>query len=138
MPFTPHRTTPCLWLTPRPATLVLTLALLAAALAPPRPARADCLPARERQRIEALIRAVERLADVTFIRNDRAYSAAAAARFLRGKWRSLEAEVCSTEDFIVKVASVSSTTGTPYRVRLKDGREMPAAQFFREQLASPI
>ena len=95
----------------------------------------SCLPTVERQRIEALIGAVERRTDVTFIRNGRSYSAAAAAQFLRGKWRDREADVCSADDFIAKVASFSSTTGDPYLVRLRDGREVPAAEFFRARLA---
>ena len=110
------------------------LVILVAVVALPRPAQASCLPTVERQRIEALIGAVERRADVTFIRNGRSYSAATAAQFLRGKWRSREADVCSAGDFIAKVASFSSTTGDPYLVRLRDGREVPAAEFFRAQL----
>ena len=89
----------------------------------------------ERQKIEALIQTVEKLGGATFIRNDRSYDAASAARFLRGKWRSRENEVRSAEDFIKKVASFSSTTGKPYLIRFRDGREMPSAAFLREQLA---
>jgi Family of unknown function (DUF5329) len=111
------------------------LVILVAVVALPRAAQASCLPTVERQHIEALIDAVERGADATFIRNGRSYSAATAAQFLRGKWRSREAEVCSANDFIAKVASFSSTTGDPYLVRLRDGREVPAAEFFRAQLA---
>ena len=111
------------------------LAILVAVVALPSLAQANCLPTVERQRIEVLIGAVERRADVTFIRNGRSYSAATAAHFLRGKWGSEEADVCSADDFIAKVASFSSTTGKPYLVRLRDDREMPAAEFFRAQLA---
>jgi len=111
------------------------LVILIAVVALPRPAQMSCLPTVERQRIEALIGAVERRTDVTFIRNGRSYSAAAAAQFLRGKWRDREADVCSADDFIAKVASFSSTTGDPYLVRLRDGREVPAAEFFRARLA---
>jgi membrane-bound lytic murein transglycosylase len=111
------------------------LAIFVAVVALPGLAQASCLPTVERQRIEALIGAVERRADVTFIRNGRSYRAATAAQFLRGKWRDREADVCSADDFIAKVASFSSTTGNPYLVRLRDGREVPAAEFFRAQLA---
>lgn len=111
------------------------MAILVAVIASPRLAQAICLPTVERQRIEALIGAVERGSGVTFIRNGRSYSAATAAQFLRGKWRDREADVCSANDFIAKVASFSSTTGKPYLVRLRDGREVPAAEFFRAQLA---
>jgi hypothetical protein len=115
--------------------LAVWLAILGAAVALPRLAQANCLPTVERQRIEALIGAVERRADVTFIRNGRPYGAATAAQFLRGKWRSREADICSAADFIAKAASFSSTTGDPYLVRLREGREMLAAEFFRAQLA---
>jgi hypothetical protein len=82
-----------------------------------------------------LIEKVEQRSDVAFIRNGRSYDAAAAARFLRGKWRYRDAEVCSAADFIAKVATASSTTGQPYLVRLPDGREIPAAAFFQAELA---
>jgi len=114
---------------------VAALALLVAAVASSGLTEAGCLPPGERQRLETLIGDVAQRADVTFLRNGRAYDAAAAARFLRAKWRNREAEVCSAEDFLGRVASVSSTTGQPYLVRLRDGREMPAADFFRAELA---
>jgi hypothetical protein len=114
---------------------VAALTLLVAVVAAAELTQASCLPTGERQRLEALIGNVAQRSDVTFIRNGRAYDAVTAAQFLRGKWRNRAAEVCSAEDFIVKVASVSSTTGKPYRVRLRDGREVPAAEFFQAELA---
>ena len=116
--------------------LAVGLAILVAGVASPGLAQASCLPTGERQRIEALIGAVERRTDVAFIRNGRSYSAATAAQFLRGTWRNREADVCSADDFIAKAASFSSTTGRPYLVRLRDGPEMPAAEFFRAQLTA--
>lgn len=114
---------------------VAALTLLVAVVASSGLTQASCLPPGERERLEALIGNVGRRSDITFIRNGRSYDAVAAAQFLRGKWRSREAEVCSAEDFIKKVASVSSTTGKPYRVRLGDGREVLAAELFRATLA---
>ena len=114
---------------------VAALALLVAAVASPGLTHASCLPTGERELLETLIGNVARRSDATFIRNGRSYNAVAAAEFLRGKWRTREAAVCSAEDFIVKVASVSSTTGKPYLVRLHDGREVPAAEFFQAELA---
>lgn len=111
------------------------LTLLVAAVAWSGQTQSSCLPWHERQRLERLIGKVAQRSDATFIRNGRSYDAATAARFLRGKWRNRDAEVCSAEDFIVKVASGSSTTGQPYLVRLRDGREIPAAVFFQEELA---
>jgi hypothetical protein len=93
------------------------------------------LPDAERQKIEALITAIEHLKDATFIRNDKSYDAPTAAKFLRGKWRDRAKEVASAEDFIAKVASFSSTTGKPYLIRFADGREIPSAEFLRAELA---
>ncbi|MCU0576609.1 MAG: DUF5329 domain-containing protein, partial [Desulfobacterota bacterium] len=101
----------------------------------PALAQPSTLPQEEQQRIEALIHAVEQLGDAAFIRNGRAYDAAAAARFLREKWKARASEVRSAEDFIEKVASFSSTTGKPYLIRFRDGRELSSAKFLRGQLA---
>jgi hypothetical protein len=96
---------------------------------------ADLSPAEEKQ-IEALIAAIERMTDATFIRNGQPYGSAAAAEFLRRKWRHREADVGSADDFIEKVASFSSTTGQPYRIRFSDGRETPCAIFLRTELSN--
>jgi len=92
------------------------------------------LPAAEERQIEALIARVAGMTDAAFIRNDRSYDAATAAEFLRRKWRRHAAEVRSAEDFIDRVATGSSTTGAPYRIRLGDGRELPCATVLREEL----
>jgi hypothetical protein len=89
----------------------------------------------EEQTIEALIASVARLGDATFLRNGKSYSAADAARFLRGKWRSRRSEVGSAEDFIERVASFSSTTSKPYLIRFADGRELSSAEYLRAELA---
>jgi hypothetical protein len=92
------------------------------------------LPADEERLIEALIARIAGMTDVVFIRNDRSYDAATAAEFLRRKWRRHAAEVRSAEDFIERIASGSSTTGAPYRIRLAGGRELPCATVLREEL----
>jgi hypothetical protein len=92
------------------------------------------LPAAEERQIEALIARVAGMTDAAFIRNDRSYDAATAAEFLRRKWRRHAAEVRSAEDFIDRIASASSTTGAPYRIRFGDGRELPCATVLREEL----
>jgi membrane-bound lytic murein transglycosylase len=86
-------------------------------------------------KIEQLITVVEHLTSAHFIRNGRAYGASTAARFLRGKWKDREASVHNVDDFIDKVATRSSTTGLPYRIRFDDGRELTTAAFFRAELA---
>jgi hypothetical protein len=110
--------------------LVVLVALLFAAAAV-----ADTLPASERAKIETLIASVEKLPGATFVRNGKAYKPATAAKFLRGKWDDRAGDIRTADDFIVKVASKSSTTGRPYLVRFRDGREVPTADFFRAELA---
>jgi hypothetical protein len=91
-------------------------------------------PAAERQTIEALIRHVGSLKDAQFIRNGSSYSAAAAATFLRRKWQANVSSVNSARDFVEKVASFSGTSGEPYRIRFKDGREIPSKDYLLAEL----
>ena len=107
--------------------LAVALLLLAPA------AIADPLPRAEREKIVALIAAVEKLPDAVFIRNGKEYGAATAAKFLRGKWERAK-DLRSAEEFIARCATRSSTTGKPYLIRYKDGREVAAAAFFGAEL----
>jgi hypothetical protein len=95
---------------------------------------ADSKPLTEKQKIEALIKHVEALENAKFVRNDKEYEAKTAARFLRGKWEANEAQIKTAKDFIEKAASVSSTTGKPYLIRLKDGKEQKCGDYLTEQL----
>jgi Family of unknown function (DUF5329) len=109
-------------------TLVLgvTMVLALAALAAP--------PAHEQSRIDRLIRFVETQQGMKFVRNGTEYSCADAAKFLRGKMEKMGAEVATAREFIEKIASKSSMSGTPYHVKFADGRLMPAAEFLAEEL----
>ncbi len=91
-------------------------------------------PATERQKIESLIKQVGEIKDAKFIRNGAAYEVASAVRFLRGKWDANAAEVKSARDFIDKVASSSGTSGKPYLIRFKDGREVTSRAFLLAEL----
>ena len=103
-------------------------------VAAPSPAQAQGKPATERQKIEALIKHVEGLKDAKFVRNDQEYDAKTAATFMRRKWEANEAEIKTAKDFIEKAASTSSTSGKPYRIRFKDGKEMKSGDYLLEQL----
>lgn len=85
-------------------------------------------------KINGLISHVESLKDATFIRNGKEYTSANAAKFLRGKWDANKKGVKTPEDFITKVATKSSTTGKPYLIRFKDGKETPCADYLRSRL----
>ena len=117
--------------------IILVAIVVSLALVTPLPVRAGeaAEVGVEHQTIEALIESVARLTDATFLRNGKSYSASNAARFLREKWHSRKSEVRSAEEFIDRVASSSSTTGTPYVIRFADGREVSSAEYLRSELA---
>ena len=121
-----------------PAAVVQTLTsltvLLLALLAVPSFLRAQTLPATENQKIEALIKHVGDLKDAQFVRNGSPYEPATAVRFLRGKWDANKSEVKSASDFIDKVASKSGTSGKPYLIRFKDGKEIKSSEFLLAEL----
>jgi hypothetical protein len=108
--------------------------LVAMVVGVPLWAHAQSKPMTEREKIEALIWNIENLKDAVFIRNGREYDAKTAASFLRSKWRANDAQVKSARDFITKVASVSSTTGRPYLIRFRDGREVRSGDYFLAEL----
>ncbi len=91
-------------------------------------------PAAERHKIESLIKQVGDLKDAKFVRNGSTYEVATAVRFLRGKWEANDAEVKTARDFIDKVASASGTSGNPYLIRFKDGREIKSQEFLLAEL----
>ncbi len=98
------------------------------------------LPASEQRKIEALIQHVASLTEAVFMRNNQAYPAKTAAQFLRGKWRATLEDITTAQEFIAKVASVSSTTGQPYRIRFPNGHEMRSGDYLRtvlQQLEQP-
>ena len=88
----------------------------------------------EKKKIEALIKHVEELKDAKFVRNDKEYDAKTAGAFLRGKWDAKKAEIKTALDFIDKAASVSSTSGKPYVIRFKDGKETKSAEYLGAEL----
>jgi len=90
--------------------------------------------ATEQARIERLLDAVAQLKDAQFVRNGQAPASADAARFLREKLKSRGADVATAEQFIERIASVSSTSGKPYLIRFADGRELTSAEFLRTRL----
>jgi len=91
-------------------------------------------PAPETQKIEALIKHVGSLKDAQFIRNGSSYSAENAATFLRRKWQANASAVTNARDFIDKVASFSSTSGKPYVIRFKDGKELQSKEYLLAEL----
>jgi hypothetical protein len=104
------------------------------ALASTSSAIAQSAPISEKQKIEALIAGIGRLQDAKIVRNGWSYDPSTAVRFLHGKWTANESEIKTARDFIDKVASFSGTSGKPYLIRFKDGRELPSREFLLAEL----
>jgi len=100
------------------------------------PAAVTSAPADETQKIEVLIQHVNDLRDATFIRNGSTYNSKSAATFLRRKWQANQSEVKTARDFVDRVASISGTSGKPYLIRFKDGKEVPSREFLLAKLKS--
>jgi hypothetical protein len=109
--------------------IVLDLLLAAASFV-----QAQSLPAAEKQKIEVLIKQVSNLKDAQFIRNGSSFNADKAATFLRRKWQANDSAVKTARDFIDKVGSFSGTSGKPYVIRFKDGREIKSKEFLLAEL----
>lgn len=103
-------------------------------LALPSVARADGLSPAEKQKIESLIRFVGQSKDTTFVRNGSEYNAGHAATFLRRKWEANTSGIMTARDFVDKVASFSGTSGKPYLIRFKDGKELKAQEYLLTEL----
>jgi hypothetical protein len=91
-------------------------------------------PADERDKIEQLLSAIELSDGMVFIRNGTEYTPKEAADHLRAKWKAAGDEFIDVESFIDRIATKSSLSGEPYRVRKPDGAEVPAGEFLREKL----
>ena len=118
---------------PRTANVLLIAAAIMCCLLAHR-ARADDGADKETAKIEALIKHVEALDGAKFIRNGTAYDAKTAGKFLRAKWDRNKDEVKTAGDFIEKLATKSSTSGKPYMIRFKDGKEVESGGYLTEQL----
>jgi Family of unknown function (DUF5329) len=113
---------------------------------PAPPGRAETRPAESRAatsrpvlsedaKIERLLDAMAKAtAGTKFIRNGAEHAPKAAADHLRSKWRSTS-EIKSAKDFIDKIASVSSTSGKPYEVKLPDGTRTKLRDWLTERLS---
>ena len=95
---------------------------------------AEPISSGEKHKIEALIKYVSEMSDAQFMRNDGAYDAKTAAIFLRRKWKANDSEVKTAHDFIDKVATISGTSGKPYVIRFKDGRELKSRDVLLAEL----
>jgi hypothetical protein len=90
--------------------------------------------AREDARIDALLAHVASLDGATFIRNGGEHDAKKAAAHLRMKLDKAGERVKTAEQFIDGIATKSSLSGKPYRIRLRDGTEKESGPYLHRQL----
>jgi hypothetical protein len=89
----------------------------------------------EDEKIERLIGTIASLERAAFIRNGAEHKSVEAANHLREKWNAERGEIKTARDFIRLIASESSLSGEPYRIRFPDGKEVNSADFLRDRLA---
>lgn len=114
-----------------------------AAAAPPADAAAGPTTAphaaalSQTEQIERLLAAIAALDGARFIRNGKDYSPADAAAHLRRKWQSARRSAADDDavQFIDALASTSSVSGQPYRIRFADGAETTVREFLNGELA---
>lgn len=109
----------------------LACVLLYAVLAVELPAAA----APMQQEVEDLLQAIER-SGCEFYRNGSWHSGAETRQHLARKYEEVRRTqtLTSAEDFIDGVATRSSASGLPYRVRCPGTAELPSGQWLREVL----
>ena len=111
------------------AVIALTLLIVGTTLA----GAAHAKPMSEKEKIDALIHAVEVRNDLQFIRLGEAHSGSEAARVLRMKLFYAGSRVKTADEFIDHIAS-ATVSGSTYFVRYPDGTQVPSAQFLRSEL----
>jgi hypothetical protein len=85
----------------------------------------------EQQKIDALVRHVRTLPGAAFIRNGSEHTAPEAADHLR---RKLGDRAMTARQFVEELGTASCVSGEPYRIRLKDGTEVPAGEYLKQRL----
>ena len=88
----------------------------------------------EDQKIESLIKHVEELKDAKFIRNGTEHDPSEAAQLMKYKWDNNKDDIKTAKDFILICATKSSTSGQPYLIKFKDGKEVNCADYLTAEL----
>ena len=98
------------------------------------PIAAHARAAKQDARIEHLISNVESLKGAVFIRNGTEYDTKAAGKHLRMKLGKAGGRVKTAEEFIDGLASKSSFSGKPYKIRKVDGTVVNTRPYFYTRL----
>ena len=104
-------------------TLVALALIIAASVA--------CAENTEKEKIHAALARIES-SPRKFIRNGDEYDGKAAAAHLRRKLDAAGDKIKTFDDFVDQIATKSSVSGEPYRVKLEDGQVVDLAKWLRE------
>ncbi len=88
----------------------------------------------EKQKIEYLIKSIEKLDGAYFWRNGEYHTAKEAADHLRLKLDNAGSKIKTAQQFIDNIATKSSMTGTPYKIKFKDGKIVESKVFLYQKL----
>ncbi len=88
----------------------------------------------EVEKIEYLLTSIGE-SGCTFIRNGKEYSASEAESHLRMKYRRGKKWANDAETFIERIASKSSFSGKPYRIRCGSAEPKPTSEWLSDRLA---
>jgi hypothetical protein len=99
----------------------------------------DSLPSprklMEPEKIELLIVHIQTMPNARFIRNGKEYTASQAALHLRKKWSHVKKRIKTADQFIEYIASKSSISDKPYKIKLADGSIVSSEAVLRKRLA---
>ncbi len=88
----------------------------------------------EKQKIEYLIKSIEKLDGAYFWRNGEYHTAKEAAEHLRLKFKNAGSKIKTAKQFIDNIATKSSMTGTVYKIKFKDGKIVESKTFLYQKL----
>ncbi|GBF39324.1 DUF5329 domain-containing protein [Leptospira johnsonii] len=84
--------------------------------------------------IKALVSSLDSCKGCIFIRNGSEHKLDDAKAHLLKKYDAAKSKISSTEDFIKGLASKSSITGTPYKIKFPDGKEVESEKWLTDKL----
>ncbi len=90
-----------------------------------------------RDKIEFLLNSIAE-SELTFIRNGEDHTGVEAAKHFRAKMQSANQPITSVDAFIEQIASKSSSSDEPYRVRFSDGEEMDTGPWLHSLLVPQL
>ncbi|TGM15584.1 hypothetical protein EHQ81_04100 [Leptospira selangorensis] len=84
--------------------------------------------------IKSLVSSLDSCKGCVFIRNGSEHKLDEAKAHLLRKYDAAKSKISSTEDFIKGLASKSSITGTPYKIKFPDGKEVDSEKWLTDKL----